>query len=269
MRICSETHSIFWHNKEFAQVVSQNYCWRSTQLHHVATFLDVSRFAAFCSTTQHPVCIRPIVDSLPDFTNSFPNFTVAANCAATGPSIRMFAIMHPSRCFPSFVVVVMILQPSLTNMFGPFTDFASRQWFRECVRWISLTCNNIQLQVTKVPLDSATANDVSANVSDVHRFHVFSQPSLLLSCHCRFVLEHRSSSLGNVIEFPSSCTLLGSKRSTQLLRLITQQASAKMTCVAINVCSSHDHACRALASKQISSPIRDHNFTASAMSILS
>ena len=49
MRICSETHSISWHNKEFAQVVSQNYCWRSTQLHHVVTFLDVSRFAAFCS----------------------------------------------------------------------------------------------------------------------------------------------------------------------------------------------------------------------------
>ena len=41
---------------------------------------------------------------------------------------------------------------------------------------------------------------------------------LLLRCHCRFVLEHQSSSLGNVIGFPSSCTLLGSKRNTQLLR---------------------------------------------------
>ena len=28
--------------------------------------------------------------------------------AATGQSIKMFVIMHPSRCFPSFVVVVMI-----------------------------------------------------------------------------------------------------------------------------------------------------------------
>ena len=34
---------------------------------------------------------------------------VAAGCAARGlQSIKMFAIMHPSRCFPSFVVVVMI-----------------------------------------------------------------------------------------------------------------------------------------------------------------
>ena len=73
MRICSETQSISWHNKEFAQVVSQNCRWRSTQLLHVVTPLDVSRFTAFCSTIQHPVCIRPIVDSLPDFTNSSPN----------------------------------------------------------------------------------------------------------------------------------------------------------------------------------------------------
>ena len=85
-------------------------------------------------------------------------------------------------------------------------------------------------------LDSAATNDVSANVSHILQFHVFLRHSLLLNCHCRFVLEHRSSSLVNVIEFPSSCTLLESKRSTQLLRLLTQQASANMTCVATNVC---------------------------------
>ena len=88
----------------------------------------------------------------------------------------------------------------------------------------------------QAPPDSATTSDVSANASVVHRFQVFLQHSLLLSCHCRCVSEHRSSSLGGVIEFPSSCTLLGSKRSAQLLRLITQQASANMTCVATNVC---------------------------------
>ena len=88
----------------------------------------------------------------------------------------------------------------------------------------------------QAPPDSATTSDVSASVSDVNRFHVFLQHSLLLSCHCRFVLEHRSSSLGNVIEFPSLCTLLGSKRGTQLLRLTMQQASANMTCAATNVC---------------------------------
>ena len=55
----------------------------------------------------------------------------------------------------------------------------------------------------QAPPDSTTTRDVSANVSDVHRFHVFLQHSLPLSCHCRFALEHRSSSLGNVIEFPS------------------------------------------------------------------
>ena len=102
-----------------------------------------------------------------------------------------------------------------------------------------LTSAHLQQHPTssdQAPPDSATTNDVSANVSDVHRFHVFLQHSLLLSCHCRFVLEHQSSSLGDVIEFPSSCTLLGSKRSVQLLRLIMQQVSANMTCVATNVC---------------------------------
>ena len=70
---------------------------------------------------------------------------------------------------------------------------------------------------------------------DVLRFVVFLQHFLLLTCHCRLVLEHQSSSLGNVIEFPSSCTLLGSKRSIQLLHLTTQQASANKTCVATSV----------------------------------
>ena len=86
------------------------------------------------------------------------------------------------------------------------------------------------------PLDSAATHDVSAIVSDVLRSLVFLQHFLLLSCHCRFVLKHQSSSLGNVIEFPSSCTLLGSKRSIQLLNLTMQQASANMTCVATSVC---------------------------------
>ena len=88
----------------------------------------------------------------------------------------------------------------------------------------------------QAPPDSATTSDVSTTVSNVHRFHVFLQHSLLPNCHCISVLEHRSSSLGNVIEFPSSCSLLGSQRSTQLLRLITQQASANMTYVTTNVC---------------------------------
>ena len=111
----------------------------------------------------------------------------------------------------------------------------------------------------QAPLDSATTNDVSANVSDVLQFLVFLQHFLLLSCHCRFVLEHQSSSLGNVIEFPSSCTLLGSKRNIQLLRLTMQQASANMTCVATNVCLfSLITPVVLFLSKQISSPIRVH-----------
>ena len=88
----------------------------------------------------------------------------------------------------------------------------------------------------QVPLDSATTNDVFANVSDVLQFLVFLQHFLLLSCHCRFVLEHQSSNLGNVIEFPNSYTLFESKRNTQLLHSIMQQASANMTCVSSNVC---------------------------------
>ena len=88
----------------------------------------------------------------------------------------------------------------------------------------------------QVLLDSATTNDVFANVSDVLQFLVFLQHFLLLSCHCRFVWEHQSSSLDNVIEFPSSYTLLESKRNTHFLRSKMQQASANMTYVSTNVC---------------------------------
>ena len=56
-------------------------------------------------------------------------------------------------------------------------------------------------------LRSAAISGVSASVSDALQFHVFLQHSLLPNCHCRCVSEHRSSSLGDVIEFPSSCTL--------------------------------------------------------------
>ena len=87
-------------------------------------------------------------------------------------------------------------------------------------------------------LGSASISVVSASVSDLLQFHVFLEHSLLPNCHCRFVSGHRSSSLDHVIEFPSSCTLLESKRSTQLLRLIMRQAFANMTCVSASVCLS-------------------------------
>ena len=59
----------------------------------------------------------------------------------SSPSIHRDVLHH--------LLMLLLLQPSLTNMFRPFADFASRQWFRECICWILLTCNNIQLQVTK------------------------------------------------------------------------------------------------------------------------
>ena len=121
-------------------------------------------------------------------------------------------------------------------MFRPFADCASRQWFRECIRWILLTCNNIQLQVTKRHSTLQPQMTCPANVSDVLRFLVFLQHFLLLSCHCRFVLKHQSSSLDNGIEFPSSYTLLQSKHNIHLLHFTIQQASANMTCVETNVC---------------------------------
>ena len=74
--------------------------------------------------------------------------------------------MHPSRCFPSFVVVVIAATIS-DHMFCPFTDFASGQWSRECIRWIQHPTSSDQ-----AALDSAILSDVSANVSDVHRFLV-------------------------------------------------------------------------------------------------
>ena len=138
----------------------------------------------------------------------------------------MFVTKHPSRCSPSFVVVVIAATisdqhvPTIRGFCVP--AMVSRVYV--------LDSSHLQQHPTssdQVPLDSVTTNDASANVSDVLRFLVFLQHFLLLSCHCRFVLEHQSSSLGDVIEFQSSCTLLGSKRSIQLLRMTMQQASAK------------------------------------------
>ena len=77
IRIYSETHSISGNYTEFAQVISQNYSGRSIQVHHVVTFIDVSRFSTFYFTKQCPVRIRLIVDSLPYFINSFPNSFVS------------------------------------------------------------------------------------------------------------------------------------------------------------------------------------------------
>ena len=137
MRICSETHSISWHNKEFAQVVStelllafnpaasRRHVHRRFQIHCVLLHYTVSSL----HSTNRRLASR--FHSLPDFTRlnrlgslstnsaaaataetaeSFPKnpgpSTVAANCAATGQSSRMFITKHPSRCFPSFLVVV-------------------------------------------------------------------------------------------------------------------------------------------------------------------
>ena len=143
--------------------------------------------------------------------------------------------LHPSRCFqPCKCFNATIFDQHVLNT-RESCDLAM------VTRVYLLDSARLQRHPTssdQVPPDSAARSVVSANVTDVHRFHVFLQHSLLLSCHCRFVLEHRSSSLGNVIEFPSSCALLESTRSAQLLRLIVQQASANKTRVSTNVCLS-------------------------------
>ena len=53
----------------------------------------------------------------------------------------------------------------------------------------------------------------------------------LQSSHCRCPSRHESSNIDNPTEVPSLYALLESKRSTQLARLITQQAFANTTCV--------------------------------------
>ena len=155
-----------------------------------------------------------------------------------GQSIMMFITKHPSRCFPSFVVVVVVTIAATTSDQHVLTilDLASWQWFRECIRWISLTCNNIQFQVTKCHSTLQPQMTCLQMSQTSNQFLLFLQHFLLLSCQCRFVLERQSSSLDNVIGFPSSYTLLESKRNTQLLRLIMRQVSANMTCVSTNVC---------------------------------
>ena len=78
--------------------------------------------------------------------------------------------------------------PSLTNMF-----LTTRESCGVSAGFCSPAASSDQEL-----LDSAATSVVSASVSDVLQFHVFLRHSLLLNCHFRFVLEHRSSSLGNV-----------------------------------------------------------------------
>ena len=166
------------------------------------------------------------------------NYPKILVCLLTvGQSIKMFITKHPPRCSPSFIVVVVMIAATISDQ-----HVLTIHGF--CVpamvsRVYPLDFSHLQQHPTssdQALLGSAAISGVSASVSDVLQFLVFLQHFLLLSCHCRFVLEHQSSNLDNVIEFPSSYTLLESKRNTQLLRLITQQASANMTCVSTNVC---------------------------------
>ena len=152
---------------------------------------------------------------------------VAVSCCATASilkSITTINIADSSRTYST-----------LTNILGPLANLTTWQWFRECL----LETARLQKHPTSSDQElsgSATISGVSASVEDVLQFHVFLQHSSLLNCRCRSISEHRSSSLGSVIEFPSSCTLLESKRSPRLLRLIMQQTSANMTCVSTCVC---------------------------------
>ena len=204
MRICSETHLISWHNKEFVQVISTELLlsFNPAASRRLVTILVVFQIsAAFCSTMKHPVCIRPIVDALHfqtrssrfqtqldsvsfgkltpfDLTpgplafsvhrvNRLGSFSTNSAAAATaetavtaesfpkvlvclltvGQSIRTLVAKHPSQCSPSIVVVAVMIAATISDQH--VLDFASWQWFRECIRRISLTCNNIQLQATK------------------------------------------------------------------------------------------------------------------------
>ena len=83
-------------------------------------------------------------------------------------------------------------------------------------------CDNVQLQMTKcyAALQPQVAClQVSENVLQF----LFSVPH----CHRRSQSRHRSSNLGNVTECPSSCSLLESERSSQLLRLINATSVCK------------------------------------------
>ena len=60
-----------------------------------------------------------------------PGLSAAALCCngsihqdVSSPSIHRDVLHH---------LLLLLLQPSLTNMFRPFADFPSRQWFRECI----------------------------------------------------------------------------------------------------------------------------------------
>ena len=175
---------------------------------------------------------------------SFPKILV---CLLTvGQSVRMFITKHPSRCFPSFVDVVDV---TIAATISDQHLLTIHVFLRPRNGFVyALDFSHLQQHPTlsdQVLLDSATTNDVFANVSDVLQFLVFLQHFLLLRCQCRFVLEHQSSNLGNVIEFPSSYTLLESMRNTQLLHSIMQQASANMTCVSTCTCNVSSDVCRA------------------------
>ena len=142
--------------------------------------------------------------------------------------------------FPMFSIIgccccccCWLQQPSLTSVFWKSTDLVSQQCFRECVRWISPTCNSIQTSRGQTPPDSATTSYVTTNIWNVHRFHVFSTNT---PCYWHATVELYWN-LGHPILtmwLNSQTRARFSEHSgvlAQLLRFVT----ANMTCVATNV----------------------------------
>ena len=99
----------------------------------------------------------------PNRLGSFSNISVAAATAETavtaesfpkilvclltvGQSVRMFITKHPSRCFPSFVDVVDVtIAATISDQHLLTIHGFCGPAMVSCMRWISLTCNNIQL----------------------------------------------------------------------------------------------------------------------------
>ena len=106
----------------------------SLQLHHVVTFLDVSRFLKYSVSFKHLT-----LDVTLDLWRS-----AVLDCFLV---VYSFSTI---RYFSSLLLLSSwLLQPSLTNMFWPLANLATGQWFRAHICLILLTCNDIQFLMNK------------------------------------------------------------------------------------------------------------------------
>ena len=267
------------HNEEYHAVTHDN--WRQlVNLQYHENALQIRQNLAACALTI-PLSLCPAPRPLAFARSPTRSVLLLLPCLRLLQLLKTPEILvwHPdccylrycylcSNCIGSYIHHDLHHRCSITNLSnaGQHTLTTRESCDLPMVSWV---CPLGSALLQQHPNSSVQELFGSATISGVFAKVLVVQYSLPLNCRCGSVSEFRSSSLGSAIEFPSLCTLLESKRSTQLLRLMMRQASANMTCCQHVFTSPDNHSCYALSSEQLSSPIRVRMRSSTHISCLS